>query len=256
MLKRVIALLCCLQAAPLMATTQRLAIIIDDLGNSRSDRQVLDLRGAFTLSILPHTPYAKSLAEKANAQGKEVMLHLPMESTRDNRLGPAALTSAMPQRDFQQVIHQALAELPFVRGVNNHMGSHLTTLVDPMAWTMQVLREYPVYFVDSRTSVHTLAEQTATKHGVPALRRHVFLDTRADSAFVARQIERLIRLAKQGKQPLAIGHPYPETLVQLNQLLARLEQEQIELVPVSALLSTRQRDNLAQVAEGAIRALH
>ena len=61
-----------------------IAVVIDDLGNTLGEgRRVAALPGPVTCSILPHTAHAREIAELAHGAGKEVMLHLPMESVDD-----------------------------------------------------------------------------------------------------------------------------------------------------------------------------
>ena len=81
-----------------LAKSGYVAIVIDDIGYRHSDEKALDLPGSVTYSILPHTPYGKKLALKANKQNSEVLLHIPMESLNGKRLGPGALTSNMSKQ--------------------------------------------------------------------------------------------------------------------------------------------------------------
>ncbi|MEN8167956.1 MAG: divergent polysaccharide deacetylase family protein, partial [Pseudomonadota bacterium] len=81
-----------------IASKPRIALIIDDLGNHRSAGEAaLALPGPLTYAFLPHTPFAREQADKAHAQDKEVMLHLPMESHHGERLGEGGLTLKMPK---------------------------------------------------------------------------------------------------------------------------------------------------------------
>ncbi|WP_240695167.1 divergent polysaccharide deacetylase family protein [Corallincola luteus] len=214
----------------------RVALVIDDVGNSASDREVIALPGPVTLSFLPFTPHSRHLARLAHESGKEVMLHMPMEAKAGNRLGHGALTNEMSQSELQSMLIKALQSLPHVAGVNNHMGSDLTESLPHMAWTMRLLRYYPLYFIDSRTSVNTCAEDVALATGVPALRRHVFLDNLQDQAAISRQFDQLIKLALRQGYAVGIAHPYPETLSLLQQRLPELTALGIELVPASALI--------------------
>ena len=141
----------------------RVALIIDDMGNQRwQGAQALALPGALTYSFLPHTPYAAEQALQAHRLDKEVMLHLPMESLQGKRLGPGALTADMREQDFHAILAEAIAAVPHIAGVNNHMGSLLTGDAGAMGWLMQALSGYPgLYFVDSRTTELSLAESQA-----------------------------------------------------------------------------------------------
>ena len=136
----------------LYAQPAQVALIIDDIGYRKSDVQALYLPGNISYAILPHTPYGKTLALKAQAQKNDVILHIPMEAKNGKKLGPGALTSAMNESGIRKSLAHAFAEIPFALGINNHMGSKLTELYQPMAWTMQFLRERNLMFIDSMTT--------------------------------------------------------------------------------------------------------
>jgi uncharacterized protein len=214
----------------------RIALIIDDLGNQAvSGEQALELPGAITYSFLPQTPYARRQASKAHRLHKEVMLHLPMESDLGKALGAGALTIEMPQAKFLSTLQRDLASVPYVAGVNNHMGSLLTRDPTAMRWLMSGLREADLFFIDSRTTDGTVAEKVARANLIPSARRNVFLDNQQDRASVKRQLAHLIETARRQGSAIGIGHPHPDTLAVLAEELPKLKAEGIELVPASEL---------------------
>jgi polysaccharide deacetylase 2 family uncharacterized protein YibQ len=217
----------------------RIALIIDDMGNRKhAGEQALALPGAITYSFLPQTPYARKQAIRAHELDREVMLHLPMESDLGNPLGAGALTLSMPQEEFLATLKQNLASIPFVAGVNNHMGSLLTRDPTAMRWLMGNLREADLFFIDSRTTDATLAERVARENLVASGRRHVFLDYIQDREVVRDQLATLLATARRQGSAIGIAHPYPETLAILAEVLPKLEAEGIELVPASTLTNS------------------
>jgi len=218
-------------------TPARLAIIIDDIGYSAElGERSLALPGAFTYALIPMAPHSPRLARQAAQQGKEVILHTPMSNTRGLPLDAGALLETMTRAEFFQVLETNLSAIPEARGLNNHMGSLLTQKTKSMGWLMEFLQKQGLYFIDSRTSAKSRANETAQLYQVPSRPRDVFLDHSRDPAQIARQIDRAITLAQDRGQALAIGHPYPETLTLLEQLAHRLETAQVRLVPASELL--------------------
>ncbi len=224
------------QAQPLIS------IIIDDIGD-RYDygRRALELPGALTYSILPHTPYAIHFARQAHRQGREVMLHLPMQAETGNRLGPGGVTLDMSEQEFRRTVRENLAAVPHARGINNHMGSLLTRHPGHMDWLMSEMNaQGGLFFVDSVTTVRTVAAHVAHEHGLPTLRRDIFLDSDPEPDSIRRQVARLLAVAYQHGSALAIGHPYPGTLQVLAEVLPQLDHLGVRLVPVSQLISARQ----------------
>ena len=217
----------------------RIALIIDDMGYRKgAGEAALALPGKITYAFLPQTPYAWEQAIQAHELDKEVILHLPMESDLGNALGEGALTLSMPREEFDRTLKRSIASVPYVVGVNNHMGSLLTRDPTAMRWLMSSLREEGLYFIDSRTTEQTVAERVAWVQQVASARRHVFLDYIQDEQVVREQLGKLIETARLQGSAIGIGHPYPETLAVLAQELPNLEAEGIELVPASALTNT------------------
>ncbi len=225
----------------------RIAIVIDDIGYRYTDKQALSLPGAITYSILPHTPYGKTIAIKANTKHKDVMLHIPMEATNGKKLGPGALTSVMNKKEILASLNASLAEMPFAIGINNHMGSHLTQLNDPMTWTMSFLKQHHLLFLDSKTTQYSKASSIAKLIGVPVQERHVFLDNKLTDSYITKQFNYLIRYAKSKRTAIAIAHPHPETIKMLTRLIPTLAKNNIELVSLSTLYSRPNKDQI-QVA--------
>jgi polysaccharide deacetylase 2 family uncharacterized protein YibQ len=224
----------------------RIAIIIDDLGNSLYlGQRAIEIPGALTYSVLPQLPYSQVIAERAHQQGKEVMLHLPMQTTDGRPLGPGGLHTALGREDFAHQIRASLASVPHASGVNNHMGSLLTQDSAAMQRLMQELKCFDdLYFVDSRTDMRTVARRYAREAGLANGERDIFLDNQQDPAYVRVQLRRLIARARERGSAIGIGHPYPGTLAVLADEVPRLAAQGIQLVPVSELVENQRSPNL------------
>lgn len=220
-----------------VAKSAQVAIIIDDIGYRQSDAAALTLPGAITFAILPHTPYGKTLALQAYSKKNDVILHIPMEAENGKKLGPGALTIQMNEQSIRHELSLAFAEIPFAIGMNNHMGSKLTKLYTPMMWTMRFLKERNLIFIDSVTTNKTKAEKIALQLGVPTAHRQIFLDNELTREYIDKQFMQLIDHAQQFKSAVAIAHPHPETILALNRLIPLLAELDIDLVPISTLIS-------------------
>lgn len=233
----------------------QIAIIIDDIGYQRSDLDMVRLPYPLTIAVLPFTPYGQQSAQLAYGQRKDVMLHMPMQASNNKDMGPGGLSRDMSRADFTRQLSQALQDIPYAIGVNNHMGSLLTELDQPMSWLMQYLRQRQLFFVDSLTTVNSRARYQAQQHGVTSLSRHVFLDNDVREEALQQQFDLLIRIAKRHDRAIAIAHPYPETYRFLQQRLAELPELGVELVPISRFLPQEHRVIAAGYTAPAIAAL-
>jgi polysaccharide deacetylase 2 family uncharacterized protein YibQ len=246
-MSRLICLLFALIAGTAAAQPDvRIAIIIDDLGNSlRRGQQAVELPGALTYAVLPQLPYSREIAQRAHRRGKEIMLHLPMQTSDGRSLGPGGLHAGMGREEFARAVRASLAAVPHVSGVNNHMGSLLTRQPTAMRWLMQELQcFYDLYFVDSRTDMRTVAGAFARDAGLAHAQRDVFLDNQQSRDYVRGQLRRLISQAHSNGSAIGIAHPYPETLAVLAEELPALADRGVQLVPVSRLVETTRNPQL------------
>jgi uncharacterized protein len=221
----------------------RIAIILDDIGyNRHNGERALRLPAAVTLAVIPFTPHARALAQQGHAQGRDILLHLPMASTDpERRLDDGGITRNHNEAEIRQRVQAAIAAVPHAVGLNNHMGSQITTDPDIMRWIMDEVRRTPLFFVDSMTNARSVARSTALDYRIPALRRDVFLDNSTDPAAIDRAFERLLEKARQQGYAVAIGHPHGTTLTYLEQMLPKLREMNIELVAVSELATRHGR---------------
>ncbi len=217
-----------------------IALIIDDMGNRSRDALAFSLPKEVAFSILPHKPLSSVYSQRAASQQREVMLHIPMESLAGKRLGPGSLTADMHPMKIHQVLQDALSTVPDAIGMNNHMGSKLTQLTLPMSSTMDFLQQHNLFFVDSRTTRFSKAEQIARQKGVMSTKRNVFLDHDADITEIDAQFRRLLRLAKKYGFAVGIAHPYPQSVNYLKQQLPTLADKGVRLVPLSDVLVSQE----------------
>ena len=236
---RAAAILLLLASHSFAQTEPRIAIIIDDLGYQlAAGHRAVALPGPVACAILPGTPGAARLARAAWERGKEVLLHLPLQSVdHDGVSEPGSITLDTTREAFADTFASAMASVPFAVGVNSHRGSLLTRHPGHMSWLMEELtRAGGLYFVDSYTTHRSVALQIASEQGVPAIKRDVFLDSDPAPERVAMEFERLKALARERGLAVAIGHPYPGTLAFLERAIPGLVEEGIELVPLRELI--------------------
>jgi polysaccharide deacetylase 2 family uncharacterized protein YibQ len=198
---------------------------------------VISLPGPLTIAFMSYATELASQARAARSAGDEIWMHIPMEPM-DGEVdaGPNVLKTSLTLEENHRRLDWALARLPGIVGVNNHMGSKFTQSAPGMAMVMEELRARGLAFIDSRTIAATVASQVASEMGVPHIDRDVFIDNDESVQAVLRQLEETERVALRRGYALAIGHPHPTTIAALQQWLPTLRAKGFVLVPASALL--------------------
>lgn len=237
---RLILTAICMLGLPAMADVPveipRIAIIIDDLGYGlAAGERAVSLPGPVAYAVLPATPRGRVLAEKAHANGKEVLLHLPLQSAlHEETSEPGGLLLDMTRGQFASTFSESFESVPHIVGINSHRGSLLTRHPGHMAWLMEEIQRHgQLFFVDSYTTHESIALRLAREAGVPAVRRDVFLDPDRAPGTLEREFARLKKLARLRGFAVGIGHPYPQTLTLLEDELPKLADEGFQLVSIS-----------------------
>jgi len=216
----------------------KVVIIIDDLGYDRKiAKNFIDLNAALTFSVLPNAPFRKSIATAAHNKGHEVMLHLPMEPFEYPMANPGdgAILSTMQPDELIDQLEKHLQAVPYVKGVNNHMGSKITATSTQLYQIFSILKKKNLYFIDSRTTANSLCKPSARLLQLPFSQRDIFLDNDQNPAAIRKQIKHLVELAKKHGDAVGIAHPHESTYQVLQEMLPKLK-NQIQLVPASKVV--------------------
>jgi len=219
----------------------KIAILIDDIGQDLVPvRQLLGLGIPLNFAVLPYSRHARAAAEMIHDAGQEVLLHLPMEPIGYPRTDPGegALLTTLDDAELSRRVERALDAVPHIRGVNNHMGSAFMAHDAKVRLVLNHIASRNLYFVDSRTAANSRAEALAALAGVPFVARDVFLDNgRGHDATLATLRQAVQRHPGHARNVLLmIGHPYPETVNALREILPLLRTERMEPVVLSSLL--------------------
>ena len=202
-----------------------IVLVIDDFGyrNDSVSDGFLDLNIPITCAIIPGHLQSRKFAQKAFAAGKEVIIHMPMESSL-NTPGEDEykIKSGMTSEEVEWRIREVLKEMPEAIGMNNHQGSKATANGKVMSVLGSVLKANNKFFIDSRTTSKTVAEEIMRSIGVPTIRRHVFLDNDDSKDKISERIDEVARLAQKQGIAVAIGHAKPNTLKAIKDALPKL----------------------------------
>lgn len=223
-------------------TRPKIAVVIDDMGVMRArTAQALELPGPLTLAWFPFAPNLPEQVQMAAARGHEAMLHMPMQSFSNStaQTGPDPLRVDLPPEVNLARLIAAIAAVPEIVGLNNHMGSVATRDPALMDLVAQQVHAHGLLFLDSVVVPHSVALRRAEAAGVPAAARDVFIDYTANPAGIQGQLADVEAFARKNGYAIAIGHPRPHTLTALAEWLPTLADKGFVLWPISATVALR-----------------
>ena len=217
----------------------RVAIVIDDLGNDLLiARTLAGIDAPLTFAVMPFRPFSKEVAELATLFAREVLVHLPMEAENGADFGAQDVLLVSAGRDaIIQQLDASLEAVPHAVGANNHMGSRFTSDRVHMLWVLEYLQQKGLFFVDSRTTPHSVACEVAAAIGLRCAARSLFLDDTDDEAAVRSQLESLPKLARQQGDVIVVGHARAATAAALQAALPGIKGAGVQIVAASTAIA-------------------
>ena len=217
-----------------------IGLIIDDFGYRNDDvsRGFLDIPAKLTFAVIPGHEHSRSFSKNAVSAGYEVIVHMPMENI-GKTFGEEefVLMNYFQDNELVRRVKEALDHIPEANGLNNHQGSRATETPRLMRLLAGVLKDENKFFIDSRTTMNTLAEETMRQFDVPTNRRNIFLDNELDEEKIYAQLIQLTDVAERKGIAIGIGHVKPQTLAVLKKHIPELQQKGFKFEFVSKLVN-------------------
>lgn len=224
-----------------------IAIVIDDMGIShKRTAEIYKIKAPLTASFLTYGSKLEEQVTKSREAGQEIMIHVPMEAMSNNNTAPDVLTTAMSRREIEKNLEKMLLKFQDIKGINNHMGSKMTSNEKKMEAVMEVLKKHKLFFLDSKTSAQSKAKEAAEKYKVAYAHRHVFLDNKNDKSYILKQLDLTEKLARKNGYAIAIGHPKTQTAAALNEWLQQIDSKSLQLVHLSEIIKTLNPRNFSE----------
>lgn len=211
-----------------------LVLVIDDVGRDLPLLQrFLALKGDVTYSVLPHAPYTKQSLAALRQRRREYLMHLPMAPLDVSKVTQEAVVVGL-DGPLETAAEECLARVPGAVGVNNHMGSALSSEPRKMARVLSIIKKKKLWFLDSKTTKGSIICAVAKKMKVACRQRDVFLDDPPSQAAVQSKLERAVEVARRRGWSIAIGHPREATYKVVRRFI---ENPEINVVRLSALFA-------------------
>jgi hypothetical protein len=219
----------------------KVALIVDDMGYSlEAINKLCSIGRPLTIAIIPFSPLASEIATISRQHDLEVILHLPLEAINNNEgnHSKGMITAGMSEDEVIAIVEKNLDQVPYIRGVNNHMGSKITADRKLMNIILGRLKDRDLFFIDSRTTASSVAYNTAQSLNIPSAYRHIFLDGELNESYIKGQLIQLFRRAQNNGFALGICHPTKETIKVLKESFYLVEEYGLEPVLASQVVQT------------------
>ncbi len=216
-----------------------ISIVIDDFGAISGEllNAFLSLDKEVSFAIFPDEPYSVLTMEKAAAQGRETLIHVPMEPIGYPNVNPGknAIFVQYSSSEIDKIITRFIKQLPDCGGINNHMGSLATTDEDVMRAVMTSLKKHNKFFLDSRTSNVSVAYSVAQKTHIQSYRNDIFLDSpNISQSTMDAKLSQIVELSATRSNIVAITHCHNmEKYHYLKRFITKLKAAGFTLVPLS-----------------------
>lgn len=188
----------------------KMAIIMDDMAYPFQLESLHQLNLKITPSFFPYNADNK-LTPKMASKEPFYMVHLPLEALYFYQSPHRWIKVGEDKSQIRQYIQKIKQDFPHLKFINNHTGSKFTASYEDMKNLIEVLREYDIDFVDSRTTAQTKAGEIYAQIKRPLLSRGVFLDNKDDVEDIVKQIQKSINKAKRDGYVIVICHPHKKT---------------------------------------------
>lgn len=211
-----------------------LAIVIDEVGSYGAPiEDVVALSPMVSTSVIPSTPDSALIASTLRASGREVLVHMPMETYADFKEGPRPIRKNMPDDEVRDTARWHLSQFSGYVGVNNHLGSRATRDPRVMNTLMAELSSRGLMFLDSRTSTKSLAEQAALDAGMLATRNHRFIDNDISVGAIMGELSAAAALARRHGAAVALGNPHPATVSAVRRWVELNDGKHVIVAPIT-----------------------
>ncbi len=217
----------------------KIAIVIDDMGiDIFKSKQMLEIPEIYNFSYLTYAKNLQSQIDYAKSVGKEILLHIPMESVKKFKAadygGTYLTTEKSPVKNLE-VFKSMLGDITGYIGINNHMGSKFTSNYKQLYSIVNELKNMGLMFLDSKTINSSKGDEIASKIKLPYISRDVFLDDSDNVDDILKSLKHLENIAIEKGYVVAIGHPKTNTITAIKTWLKETKQK-YSFVPISFLI--------------------
>lgn len=160
-----------------------------------------------------------------------------MEASGKNNPGPGAIMLGMNKEEIRNTLINNIDSIPYVSGLNNHMGSAVTSDPGIVEIILKTAAEKQLIFTDSFTTSRSKCKEVAQKLGITIAKRDVFLDNVDNREAIMESINTGLNIAENKGHAVMIGHVWSSELANtMMEIYPNLIEDGFTLEEVSDLI--------------------
>ncbi len=212
----------------------KIAFLITNLGlNRRSTELALTLPKQCALGFLPYTKTLKPLLSKAQTNGNEIYLYLPLQTKSSDDPGKYALTTKLPPEELALRLNIILNSQVKYDGVYSNYKEVFTDNVQVSSTVFDQIADKNLIFLMGKGRTDKVAQHFKMHNNIIAA--NIVLDEEVDKKSINLKLEALAKLAEKNGVALGYSQGFTLTIEMIRDWLPSLQKRGITIVPVSAL---------------------
>lgn len=195
------------------STKAKMVIVIDDFGSYDQSgvETMLSIDAPLTCAVMPFVDNTHQNAKQVQESGKELIVHMPMESHVSLPLswyGKTYISTYESKENVYKKLNDAFADVEGAKGFNVHIGSGVCQNENVARYIYSFAKEKNLPFLDSRTHLNTKFDKVAKEMGEVYLGRSEFLEPDHNRSYEGVKHHLLVgaNMAKENGYSIVIGH--------------------------------------------------
>jgi polysaccharide deacetylase 2 family uncharacterized protein YibQ len=192
---------------------------------------------AVTFALAPYGNGLQQLADRARAQGHEVLLQVPMEpfDYPDNDPGPRTLLTSLTADQNIERLHWLMSRFQGYVGLISYMGTKFATSEPALTPVMREAAKRGLLYVDDGTAQRSVAAQLAGGNGVPFAKAAIVLDAVPTPVEINRALARLELAAHDHGAAVGFASAQPAAIAAIAAWAKTVASRGFVLVPITAI---------------------
>ncbi len=223
----------------------RIVLIVGGLGISQTGTQqaIKRLPPSVTLAFAPYGNSLGRWMQSARKAGHEILLQLPMEpfDYPSNNPGKHTLRTDLDATANTENLNWLLARTTNYVGVIGFLGGKFITSETSLKPVFDQLARRGLLFVDDGSVKNSLADRAAQASLLPFTRADMQIDTIRDRAKIKARLEELAQTAQRTGLAIGYANAFPESVDMISAFVRESADSDIEITPVSAIVSDPER---------------